>query len=185
MRTKLARQRLTNRAAWPSWFTQWMWNGPRLPIVSEPVRGARVVLEGPAEFQVVSDMEAVCGLGKLRVDVPPSAHGFKVLAPNAQVVDLGTAFGMQVRADGQSDMQVLEGQVKMADKASPLRNFNQGQAVHVDGSGQMNEVAPDGKTYLSPAEVERRVNDESRRQFQGWREDPFWHCQPGVMSVWR
>ena len=133
-------------------------------------RGARVVLEGPAEFQVVSDMEAVCGLGKLRVDVPPSAHGFKVLAPNAQVVDLGTAFGMQVRADGQSDMQVLEGQVKMADKASPLRNFNQGQAVHVDGSGQMNEVAPDGKTYLSPAEVERRVNDESRRQFQGWRE---------------
>ena len=135
-------------------------------------RGATVVLEGPAEFELISDMEASCKRGKLRVDVPPSAHGFKLLAPHAQVVDLGTTFGMDVRADGQAEVHVLQGKVEMANAAgaSGPRELIQGQAVHIDGTGQMVDIQSREAAFLAPEEVRRRFNEQSQRQYQAWRQ---------------
>ena len=135
-------------------------------------RGASVVLEGPAEFQLISDMEGFCKIGKLRVDVPPSAHGFKLRAPHAQVVDLGTAFGIDVHRDGQAEVHVLEGKVEMANAPGQPgpRELTQGQSVHIDGTGQMIDIQSKGAAFLSSAEVKRRLNAQSQRQYQAWRE---------------
>ncbi len=39
--------------------------------------GAAVVLERPADFEIVSPIEAFCSRGKLRATVPPHARGLR------------------------------------------------------------------------------------------------------------
>ena len=60
--------------------------------------GARVIVEGPASFELVSSGEARLISGKLSARVPVPAHGFKVTTPDATVTDLGTEFGQIGRA---------------------------------------------------------------------------------------
>jgi ferric-dicitrate binding protein FerR (iron transport regulator) len=74
--------------------------------------GAALMLEGPAELEIVSSWEAVCRQGKARVRVPPSARGFKLRTPDITLVDLGTEFGAEVNgAAGGSRVQVFDGEV--------------------------------------------------------------------------
>ena len=53
-------------------------------------QGARVVIEGPAELQLISSGEATCTRGKLSANVPPQAKGFRINTPKGTIVDLGT-----------------------------------------------------------------------------------------------
>jgi hypothetical protein len=46
----------------------------------EFVSGARVILEGPAELQLISPMEAYCRRGRLTAEVPPQAESFRINA---------------------------------------------------------------------------------------------------------
>ena len=58
--------------------------------------GARVILEGPVDLELVSANRAVCHSGRIRAWVPPQARGFQVVSPEFELVDLGTEFGMEV-----------------------------------------------------------------------------------------
>ena len=62
--------------------------------------GATVILQGPAEFELVSQFRANCTLGKLRATVPPAAQGFVIGAPHVDLVDRGTEFGLTVGVPG-------------------------------------------------------------------------------------
>jgi len=74
--------------------------------------GASLLLEGPAEFVVESDMQVSLAQGQLAARIPEAAHGFTVLGPNSAVVDLGTEFSMAVDGD-QSWVEVYEGEVEL------------------------------------------------------------------------
>jgi hypothetical protein len=75
--------------------------------------GARVELEGPTTFDIVSREEGYLRRGKLRAQVPPEAVGFRVQTPTAQVIDHGTAFDLTVDADGTTTVQVQSGAVEV------------------------------------------------------------------------
>jgi|GEM_PF-199948 len=79
--------------------------------------GATVVLEGPADFEILSPMRAICHRGKLRAHAPPQAHGFSIAVPGMDVVDLGTEFAIAVN-DGLSEVHVLEGEVSLRPTSS-------------------------------------------------------------------
>lgn len=97
--------------------------------------GASVILEGPARFHLSDVSRGRLASGKLTANVPPAARGFTVESPRAKVVDLGTAFGMVVEADGVSEVHVLAGQVEV--DASPAegqplkRQLSSGQSARV------------------------------------------------------
>ena len=50
--------------------------------------GARVVIEGPAEFQIISPSAASCRAGRLTAEIPPQARGFQIATPQMNVTDL-------------------------------------------------------------------------------------------------
>ena len=135
-------------------------------------QGARVVIEGPAEFELISDMEARCASGKIRVEVPPPAHGFKVLSPNLQVVDVGTSFGLEVRNDGQAEIHVFQGKVEMASAAAPQAQqaLTEGQSAHVSASGQIQSVELDATTFVSLEEIQERSHEEMRHRYAAWQD---------------
>jgi len=73
--------------------------------------GAKLILQGPAEFVVRSEMEGSLRLGKLTAVVPQRAQGFSVTTPSAEIVDLGTEFGIEVNDAGRTEVHVFEGEV--------------------------------------------------------------------------
>lgn len=73
--------------------------------------GAKITLEGPADFEPASALEANLGLGKIAAAAPRTARGYTVFTPTAELCDLGTQFGVVVEGSGDSELHVFDGDV--------------------------------------------------------------------------
>lgn len=82
--------------------------------------GAEVILEAPARGELVSGTLFRLEHGRITVRVPEQAIGFRVLTPTAEIVDLGTEFGVAVEADGASEVHVFRGLVVARRQGSNL-----------------------------------------------------------------
>jgi hypothetical protein len=76
--------------------------------------GAMVTLQGPATFEIIDGERTRLDSGILTASIPESAVGFEVFTPAMDVVDLGTAFGVSVGTDGETDVCVFEGEVEVS-----------------------------------------------------------------------
>lgn len=137
--------------------------------------GATVVLEGPADFELLSIDRAFCRRGKLRVRAPVRSSHFSVLTPNADVVDLGTEFGIRVDETGGSEVQVFEGSVELHGKASGrARNAGRqvltGQGVRIDTSGASLPAEFNPESFVGARELEQRSSSEAERRYRAWQE---------------
>lgn len=96
--------------------------------------GARVVIEGPAEFQIVSPTYASCRTGRLIAEVPPQARGFRITTPQLDVTDRGTAFGLEVRGNA-TELHVFKGSVDFqASSGATRQTLREGSGAVVEGS---------------------------------------------------
>jgi hypothetical protein len=73
--------------------------------------GVRLVLSGPCEVQLVNEMRGRIFRGSLTAKVPAGAHGYTLMTPSSQVIDLGTEFGVSVDQSGKSEVHVFKGEV--------------------------------------------------------------------------
>lgn len=103
--------------------------------------GARVILEGPARFDLVSRGHLFVYEGRLSVRVPAEAVGFAVATAGLVIVDRGTEFGVCVLPDGPVEVHVLAGHVDIqpgtgdgapAPSGSWSKRLGAGQAVRVE-----------------------------------------------------
>lgn len=178
----LAGEQTTDRVAVLTASADAVWEGPAPPAALPPsrlrlksglaslqfIRGATVMIEGPAELEVVSADRAFCRSGRIRVEVPPAAVGFRVGTPTVEVVDLGTSFGVDV-AGGQAEVHVLKGEVALRDIAAPPPNLKEGEAAVVGPGGAVRLVAARPETFVTPGELERRATAAGARRAEAWR----------------
>ena len=75
--------------------------------------GTALLLEGPTELSIDTDMQVSLKQGQVVARVSEKAHGFTVLGPDSAVVDLGTEFAMVVEG-GKSWVEVYDGEVDIA-----------------------------------------------------------------------
>lgn len=73
--------------------------------------GSQIELTGPAAIQLVGPQHVVLDRGLLAATVPPEEIGFRISTPNARIVDLGTRFRVSVDELGETDVDLLEGEV--------------------------------------------------------------------------
>jgi ferric-dicitrate binding protein FerR (iron transport regulator) len=93
-------------------------------------RGARVVVESPAELRFQSAQCLQLWRGKIAAECPPSAHGFTVITPEGRAVDLGTRFGVDVPEKGDPEIHVFEGEVIARPNGSkPGQSLRKGEAT--------------------------------------------------------
>jgi len=79
--------------------------------------GAKIILQSPAAFQLLSAKSARLEMGKAMVEIKnPAARGFTILTPETTFVDLGTEFGVEVTPGGNSKIHVFKGQVDVDQK---------------------------------------------------------------------
>jgi hypothetical protein len=129
--------------------------------------GARVILEGPAEFELLSSNEGFCRHGKLRAFVPPQARGFTVRTSSMLLVDHGTEFGLRVDRGGGSEVHVFQGKVEIR-SAGASRDLVDGTAVRLDSAGVVNPIPADEGAFLTLSELNLRSAEEARGRHAQW-----------------
>lgn len=131
--------------------------------------GARIVIEGPAEFQVVSSGEASCRLGRLTAEVPPQAHGFRIRTPQVLVTDLGAASGLEVKAR-QTALHAFQGKVEfLPATGSAKQDLRAGTGVEVEESRPLRLVAADRTAFASLFDLRARSVAAETRRCDQWR----------------
>lgn len=110
--------------------------------------GVEVTLEGPAELKLISVSETSLLSGMLTATVPPGAEGFVVDTPSAQVIDLGTSFGIDIGNDGFSSVSVFDGEVEVAPHdAARKRLLTEGESVRIGADYEVEEIDLDPKQF--------------------------------------
>lgn len=137
-------------------------------------KGAMVILQGPADFRLVSRTEAFVARGKLRAAIPHQAQGFTIKSPDLEVVDRGTEFGLRVNEGGGTEVQVFQGKVELrtpgaGGKVRP-RALTTGQGVRLDGPGVLRPVKVNSADFLTAQELAARAKAEARRRQKNWLE---------------
>lgn len=132
--------------------------------------GARMVIEGPAELNLVSSGEAECRLGRLLVEVPPQAHGFRVQTPRMNVKDLGTEFGMSVNKDTCA-LHVFKGSVDLSTgETKAARNLVAGSGAEADQGASLRTIAADPVVFASLYDLQRKSTEAAALRYDRWRE---------------
>jgi hypothetical protein len=133
--------------------------------------GATVILEGPAEFRILSRTEGYCASGKLRATVPPQAHGFRIGSPALNLVDRGTEFGLNV-AGGKTAVHVFKGEVHLYDPKAGAdgapKELKTGQAVSLDAPGVMHAMPADSRGFLTADELADRAAQALQQRQKEW-----------------
>ncbi len=75
--------------------------------------GVVIAMQGPVRFEWSGENKLRLLRGRIRASVPPAAVGFVVEAPNVQIQDLGTEFGVAVDQWNNVEVQVFQGKVIM------------------------------------------------------------------------
>ncbi|MEM8669381.1 MAG: hypothetical protein AAGG48_17790 [Planctomycetota bacterium] len=93
-------------------------------------RGARVRFRGPASFDLINPDELHVASGSLVARIPEEAIGFTITTDEAEVVDLGTEFGLRVNNGRQTEVHVIEGLVEVFSRRDS--NSRSAQSIRVE-----------------------------------------------------
>jgi hypothetical protein len=135
--------------------------------------GARLVLQGPVEVELRSEMEAVCRAGRVTAQVPPPARGFTVRGGGVSVVDLGTEFGLNLPTGGPPQVHVFSGRVDVSPAspsgAAPAVSLSAGEAAEFpDGNVRRVPAAPE--SFLRGAAYARLADGDLRKRQAAWQQ---------------
>lgn len=107
--------------------------------------GAQVIIEGPAEFNLITPEQMRLSRGKLTAIVPPAASGFRVDTSSMSVIDLGTEFSVWALPDGRGEVHLFKGKASLLSGEPGTRQSSQiliqDQARSVGVAGNVQEIA--------------------------------------------
>ncbi|MEM8670348.1 MAG: FecR domain-containing protein [Planctomycetota bacterium] len=110
--------------------------------------GVEVTLEGPAEFELTDVATTSLKSGLLTATVPPGAEGFTVNTPNAEVIDLGTSFGIDLREDGFANVSVFDGEVEVLPRETEVKRLlTEGESVRIGADYRIEDVGFDAARF--------------------------------------
>jgi hypothetical protein len=130
--------------------------------------GVRMVIEGPAELQILSATEAVCRTGKLLADVPPSARGFRLETEQLTVVDRGTRFGITASLE-RTEVHVFEGRVELVSGVASKQVLSDEQAAVAHDQTPLRMIAADPETFAYLFEFQQHSLAWEAFRYEHWQ----------------
>jgi hypothetical protein len=131
--------------------------------------GARVVVEGPAEFEIVSQDRATCRLGRLKADVPAQARGFRIVTPHTTVTDLGTSFALDVK-EKQTELHVFKGAVKLQPGPNATaRDLSEGAGAIVESSNTLRPIKANSTAFASLFDLQEKSLAAEALRYDQWQ----------------
>jgi hypothetical protein len=117
-------------------------DGGRIEVLYD--NGVQFLVQGPADLTFISEQRVAATSGQFVARVSPDAAGFKITTPHAVVIDRGTAFGVTVERERQTDVVVYEGMVDLSLGESKSRKgprLAAGEAVRIGRDGRLGRIA--------------------------------------------
>ena len=130
--------------------------------------GAHMIVEAPSEIELLGTNEAQLFSGQVSGFVPPEARGFRVVAPNLTLVDLGTAFGLKAPPSGPAEAHVFEGEVRVASAGGGERTLLQREAVRIAPSGFL-DIPARPEDFLTDERLAARESATTKRHLAEWK----------------
>jgi hypothetical protein len=141
-------------------------------------QGARITIEGPAAFDLLSSGRAALTRGRLRAEVPAQATGFEIETPQGRIVDLGTEFGLEID-EGLATIHVFEGEVELHALGAERQSLVAGQAASFVGSPELFEADPASFSSLERLDVRSKLSE--RGKFSRWLDrSRDWNGDPAL-----
>lgn len=128
-------------------------NSRRLQLASGLVelkfaRGATVIVEGPADFEVLGSQHAYLHRGRAVTRLVKGTKGFVLDSPRGRLVDQGTEFGVSVGASGDTEVHVLEGKVEATPTHQQAVQLSVNQAARMT-SQRVEQFAADAGGFIT------------------------------------
>lgn len=109
--------------------------------------GVKVAFDGRVDLEILSEMKVLLRSGQVKADVGEFGRGFKIQTGSAQVIDLGTVFGVEANAQNSTDVIVFDGLVDV-DRLSANeetthlldRSLTTGEAIRVHSNGDLARI---------------------------------------------
>lgn len=146
-------------------------------IELELVNKARLVLEGPIDFQINSPMKLLCNSGRLSAFVPPEAARLEVATPRMVVRDIGTEFFIDV-TNKDSSVHVVRGKVDINWFNADWMTFESGEALKLDTENKPLRFPALFDLFITSSEMKRKetayrqkTNERRGRLHQKWMSD--------------
>jgi ferric-dicitrate binding protein FerR (iron transport regulator) len=107
--------------------------------------GVTLTMRAPSAVTFVSAKRARALLGGMKAYVGESAHGFTISTPVADIIDLGTVFGVNIDPAGNTDVAVFAGAVDVVPTVHLDDDFNSirlqsGEAARLNDRGSLTRV---------------------------------------------
>lgn len=136
----------------------------------EFARGARLLLEGPAELQLVSATEAHLRRGRLRAQVPAALGGFRITTGKFSLLGRGSEFGCEMAEDGEPAVHVFAGAAELTAPRGEwvARLVPARQAMAIGPNGPQTIPARDD-FFLSDEQLAQRELADSGARLEHWR----------------
>ena len=103
--------------------------------------GATLVIEGPAQLDVISDWVVSIDKGRIEATVPPAAQGFIVKAANTDIIDLGTRFALDM-SQGKAQVAVIDGEVILRGEQFDDSHLQAGEQALLDPATTNSDFLP-------------------------------------------
>ena len=127
--------------------------------------GATLVVEGPAQLNVISDWAVSVKNGRIEATVPPAAQGFTVKAAGTDIIDLGTRFALDM-SEGKAQVAVIDGEVLLRGKQFDDDLLQAGEQASLDREAVDTE-------FLSRIPqldaIEQQSTDDQKKQYAVYR----------------
>lgn len=132
--------------------------------------GAEMIVQAPAVFAIEGADRVMLKVGDVSVYAPEGAEGFRVLTPQAEVVDIGTRFSISIDETGDAAVEVVEGAAEVFAKTANRRDDNrtdqQGPAAQeTDAAGLLLE-AGEGRQIDSLGNITPRPQVAMGKSYQ-------------------
>ena len=137
--------------------------------------GVTLMVEGPAEFEVLSTMELAITRGKFRALTPKPAREFRVRVPQGELANPGAEFAVHVTTE-HIDIRSIDGELEWHPVAKPVRKLNNGESLRWSATGE--ESTTDGE-FAKFGELEIQISEQKNARKATWsafsrklRDDP-------------
>ncbi len=133
--------------------------------------GVMILIEGHAEFEVISSMELSVIQGKVRAQVPDPARGFRIHTASGDAVDLGTELSIEVSME-HTDIYVVRGNAEWHPNNQVLHKLTEGESLRWDvrkaqliAGGSPHESEPVNLGAFTQDQTNQRAN-----RLDAWKE---------------
>ncbi|MCO8120638.1 iron dicitrate transport regulator FecR [Stieleria sp. TO1_6] len=162
------------------------WHGSTRPVIGDPLAvgdlrllagtvqieflsGVRLLLRGPAEVELRAADEMVLREGSASCFVTEMGRGFRIITKDMDVIDVGTAFSIDVGSDRPPEVHVLEGSVEIVAPQTDMLALNEHQAIRMTAVGP-ERVAYSPNRFPQPADLRRQQLESGKRRYERWQQ---------------